>query len=253
MRKTIILALVLVASASFVTLRAKEKKSKKKTETTMAAPLTLTSANDSLSYAAGMMLGNLLEYRIIPQLKHDFPEVNDSIMKLALIASIKKDSTLLTDSVTENIISEAQRKVMERQKAEKMQRDEAAKKAGEEFLSKNKTQPGVVTTASGLQYKILTAGTGQKPKTTDKVEVIYEGKTLDGKVFDATAKHGTKSDTFSVGGLIKGWTEALQLMPVGSKWELYIPQELAYGERGAGGDIPPYSTLIFTLELVGIK
>ena len=255
MKKVIIMALVLVASASCLTVQAKDKKKdkKKKAEVTAIAPLTLATANDSLSYAAGKMLSNLLEYRIIPQLKHDFPEVNDSIMRVALVSAIKKDSTLLNDSVTESIISEAQRKAIEKQQALKKQEAEANKKAGEEFLKENQTKPGVVTTASGLQYKILKAGNGQKPKASDKVEVIYEGKTLDGKVFDATAKHGTKSDTFNVGGLIKGWTEALQLMPVGSKWELYIPQELAYGEHGAGGNIPPCSTLIFTLELVSIK
>ena len=249
-----IAALVLVASASCLTAQAKDKKkNKKQAETATVVTPTLNTANDSLSYAAGMMLANLLEYRIIPQLKHDFPEVNDSILRVALVASVKKDSTLLSDSISENIISEAQRKIMEKQKAEKMKEAEANKKAGDQFLAQNKTKEGVVTTPSGLQYKILKKGNGAKPKATDKVEVVYEGKTLDGKVFDATVKHGKDSDTFNVGGLIKGWTEALQLMPVGSKWELYIPQELAYGERGAGNDIPPYSTLIFTLELLAIK
>ena len=100
---------------------------------------------------------------------------------------------------------------------------------------------------------MLKEGNGPKPTADDEVEVIYEGRTIDGNVFDSTAKHGTKSDVFGVSGLIKGWTQALQMMPVGSKWELYIPYQLAYGERGAGENIKPYSALIFTLELVSIK
>ena len=119
-------------------------------------------------------------------------------------------------------------------------------------MAENKAKEGVVTLPSGLQYRIIKKGTGAIPKATDDVQVIYEGKTIDGKVFDSTAKHGTEFDTFNVGGLIKGWTEALQLMPVGSKWEIFIPYNLAYGERGAGRDIAPYSTLIFTLELKDI-
>ena len=106
---------------------------------------------------------------------------------------------------------------------------------------------------SGLQYKVLTAGTGEKPKATDKVVVKYEGKTIGGKVFDSSYKRNPQTTSFGVTQVIKGWTEALQLMPVGSKWELYIPYNLAYGERGAGRDIKPYETLIFTVELVDIE
>ncbi len=105
---------------------------------------------------------------------------------------------------------------------------------------------------SGLQYKVITEGHGEVPKASDEVEVIYEGRLIDGTVFDATSKHGgSKTDKFRANGLIKGWTEALTLMPVGSKWQVYIPYELAYGERQAG-QIPPYSTLVFDLELVSI-
>ena len=126
------------------------------------------------------------------------------------------------------------------------------KEQGETFLAENKTKPGVVTLPDGLQYKIIQAGTGPKPATTDTVSVNYTGKLVDGKVFDASASHGGPA-SFEVGGVIKGWTEALQLMPVGSKWQLFIPSDLAYGERGAGGDIPPNSTLIFDVELLSIK
>ncbi len=104
---------------------------------------------------------------------------------------------------------------------------------------------------SGLQYKVITEGHGEVPKASDEVEVIYEGRLINGTVFDSTKKHGQQSDKFNAGNLIKGWTEALTTMPVGSKWQIYIPQELAYGARQAG-QIPPYSTLVFDLELVSI-
>ena len=124
--------------------------------------------------------------------------------------------------------------------------------AGEKFLAENAKKPGVKVLPSGLQYKVIKAGQGEVPKATDEVEVIYEGRLIDGTVFDATSKHGgAATDKFRAGSLIKGWTEALTMMPVGSKWQLYIPYELAYGERQAG-QIPPYSTLVFDLELVSI-
>ena len=129
---------------------------------------------------------------------------------------------------------------------------EALAGAGEKFLAANAKKPGVKVLPSGLQYKVITEGHGEVPKASDEVEVIYEGRLIDGTVFDATSKHGgSKTDKFRANGLIKGWTEALTLMPVGSKWQVYIPYELAYGERQAG-QIPPYSTLVFDLELVSI-
>jgi len=124
--------------------------------------------------------------------------------------------------------------------------------AGEKFLEENKTKAGVVTLPSGLQYKIITEGKGAIPTASDRVEVDYEGTLIDGTVFDSSYKRAT-SATFGVTQVIKGWTEALQLMPVGSKWELYIPYQLAYGERETGKEIKPYSALIFTVELKGIK
>lgn len=127
----------------------------------------------------------------------------------------------------------------------------ANRKAGEDFLAANKTKEGVVTLPSGLQYKVLTEGNGEKPSRTDKVEVNYEGRLIDGTVFDSSYERKTPS-SFRVNQVIKGWTEALQLMPVGSKWEIYIPQELAYGEREQGRHIKPYSALVFTVELLGI-
>ncbi|MEL6986503.1 MAG: FKBP-type peptidyl-prolyl cis-trans isomerase [Bacteroidota bacterium] len=123
---------------------------------------------------------------------------------------------------------------------------------GKAFLAKNGERPEVKTTASGLQYEILTEGTGPIPTKSDKVVAHYEGKLLDGTKFDSSFDRGEPA-TFPVGGLIPGWVEALQLMPTGSKWRLYIPSDLAYGPRGAGAVIPPHSTLIFDLELIEIK
>lgn len=126
------------------------------------------------------------------------------------------------------------------------------KKEGDAFLAANKAKEGVTTLPSGLQYKILTAGTGPKPTATDSVVCNYRGTLINGKEFDSSYKRGQPA-TFPVNGVIKGWTEALQLMPVGSKWQLVVPPDLAYGDRGAGADITPGATLIFEVELMSIQ
>ena len=128
----------------------------------------------------------------------------------------------------------------------------AAKAAGEAFLAENAKRPGVKVTASGLQYEVLDATIGQKPKATDTVRVHYEGTLPDGTVFDSSYKRG-EPISFPLNGVIAGWTEGLQLMSVGSKYKLFIPYHLGYGERGAGASIPPYSALVFTVELLGIE
>ncbi len=125
------------------------------------------------------------------------------------------------------------------------------KTLGEQFLQENAGKEGVVTTESGLQYKVLTEGNGAKPQLTDQVRVHYEGRLIDGTVFDSSYQRGEPA-VFGLQQVISGWTEALQLMPVGSVWEIYLPQELAYGGRDLGS-IPPYSTLIFKVELLGIE
>ena len=127
-----------------------------------------------------------------------------------------------------------------------------AKEAGEKFLAENAKRPEVKTTPSGLQYEIIEATIGQKPKTTDKVKVHYEGTLTDGTVFDSSYKRG-EPITFGLNQVIKGWTEGLQLMSIGSKYKLYIPYQLGYGAQGAGAAIPPYAALIFTVELLGIE
>lgn len=128
----------------------------------------------------------------------------------------------------------------------------AAKAEGEKFLAENAKREGVKVTESGLQYEILEPSLGQKPKATDTVRVHYEGTLIDGTVFDSSYKRG-ESITFPLNGVIKGWTEGLQLMSIGSKYKFFIPYQLAYGERGAGQSIPPYAALIFTVELLGIE
>jgi FKBP-type peptidyl-prolyl cis-trans isomerase FkpA len=124
--------------------------------------------------------------------------------------------------------------------------------ADEQFLAENRKKEGVMTTVSGLQYKVIEAGSGAKPKATDTVRVHYRGRLVDGKVFDSSYDRG-QPISFGLNQVIRGWTEGLQLMPVGSKYELYIPSALGYGERGAGGVIPPNATLIFEVELLGIE
>lgn len=133
-----------------------------------------------------------------------------------------------------------------------MNASKQAKADGEKFLEENKKRPEVKTTASGLQYEVLESTLGQKPKATDTVRVHYEGTLIDGTVFDSSYKRG-ESITFGLNQVIKGWTEGLQLMSVGSKYKLYIPYQLGYGAQGAGASIPPYAALIFTVELLGIE
>ena len=128
----------------------------------------------------------------------------------------------------------------------------AAKADGEKFLAENAKREGVKVTASGLQYEVLEPSLGQKPTATDTVRVHYEGSLIDGTVFDSSYRRG-ESISFPLNGVIKGWTEGLQLMSVGSKYKFFIPYQLAYGERGAGASIPPYAALIFTVELLGIE
>lgn len=201
-------------------------------------------------YTAGLQIAAQVEKNMLPGITKQFEgtdeEINVDMLLKGFVAALEKDTTVLKQGDAEQFFQEKQMKV-------KVQKEMAMKAKGEKFLADNKTKPGVVTLPSGLQYKILIKGTGKIPTVSDRVTVVYEGRTIDGKVFDATSRHGTSNDTFGVGGLIKGWTEALTMMPVGSKWELYVPQHLAYGERGAGADIAPYSTLIFTLELQGIE
>ena len=186
-------------------------------------------------------------------LQGEFAGTPDSISKenffRGFTDALTGDTTVMKQADAESLFA---KKSAEARAAKQEREFGANRDAGRKFLAENKTKPGVQTTASGLQYKVLTKGEGAVPKATDRVMVHYEGRLVDGTVFDASSKHGSEPMVFGANQVIKGWTEALCMMPVGSKWELYIPYELAYGERNAGM-IKPYSMLIFTVELVGIE
>jgi FKBP-type peptidyl-prolyl cis-trans isomerase FklB len=217
-----------------------------------AAPLTLKTQKQKASYALGMKIGGDLKRQGVS------PSVDAALTARGLKDALAGTKPLLTEEEEKTALMQLQTEVRGAQQA--MQQEAQAKaheagaparKAGEEFLAENKTKEGVVTLPSGLQYKILTAGTGPKPTTSDTVTCNYKGTLLNGKEFDSSYKRGQPA-SFPVGGVIKGWTEALQLMPVGSKWQLFIPSDLAYGDHGAGPDIGPGETLIFEVELISI-
>jgi len=211
----------------------------------------LKTDKDKASYAIGM--------NIAQTLKKQGDMFDASIVERGLKDALAGDKTLITEDEAKAVLTSLQvamRQKMEeehkKQQEQMQQMAETNKKDGDAFLAENKAKAGVVTLPSGLQYKILSEGTGPKPAATDSVVCNYKGTLLDGTEFDSSAKHGGPA-TFPVSGVIKGWTEALQLMAVGSKWQLYVPSDLAYGQRGAGGGIAPNSTLIFEVELVSIK
>jgi FKBP-type peptidyl-prolyl cis-trans isomerase FklB len=220
-----------------------------------SAPPALTTPKDKTSYAIGMNIG-----RGISKDLHDhFVDFDQAILLRGIKDGLAGEKSLLTDEETNAVLTEVQKEARQKQEETRKQQEEIAKAQGEvnkkqgaAFLAENKAKEGVVTLSSGLQYKILQAGTGPKPTAADTVVCNYRGTLVDGKEFDSSAKHGQPA-TFPVGRVIPGWTEALQLMPVGSKWQLFLPPDLAYGERSMGPDITPYSTLIFEVELVSIK
>lgn len=176
-------------------------------------------------------------------------KVNYALVRQGLINAIKGEKTNMTSEQAQEYIQ----KVMQARQEEKMKsRYGANKDAGEKYLADNKNKPGIVTTASGLQYEVIKQGTGAKPTATDQVKVHYEGKLINDTIFDSSMKRGEPA-VFGVGQVIPGWTEGLQLMPVGSKYRFYIPQELAYGANENNPQIPPFSTLVFDVELLGIE
>ena len=300
MKKTILLALALMAGASLYTATAQKKKAAaKKVPAAKEAPVKLSNGSDSLSYIAGMSITNgLIPFlvqqqnvdtaymadfvkgfqmvtnggsdpkmkayaagmdiakqvmdRMIPEITKEFQDTPDSIVTAlfykGFTAALLKDSSLFKQEAAEQLFKD-------KQIANKAAKDEklygANRDAGRKFLAENAKKEGVVTLPSGLQYKVLVKGDGPVPTNDDKVQVNYEGRLVDGTVFDASAKHGDKPIEFKPSQVIKGWQEALTMMPVGSTWQLFIPYELAYGDRNSG-EIKPYSALIFDVNLVGI-
>ncbi|HOS46472.1 MAG TPA: FKBP-type peptidyl-prolyl cis-trans isomerase [Paludibacter sp.] len=244
MKKILILVLALT---TVLTVGAKEKKAKRtskskaKVEVVAEPTVALDNDVDSMSYALAVNIGTDL-LRNLETLPNG--EYNLELFLKAFNTVMKGDSTLISvedaQDVLQNYFTLAQEKIAAEQRS-----------AGEKFLEENAKNPAVQTTESGLQYIIMNEADGPKPVATDRVKVHYEGTLLDGTVFDSSYKRGDPAE-FQLNQVIPGWTEGVQLMSPGSKYKFFIPYDLAYGERGAGGVIPPFATLIFTVELLEI-
>jgi FKBP-type peptidyl-prolyl cis-trans isomerase FklB len=205
----------------------------------------LTTTKQKASYAIGMNWGTGLHRQGI--------DVDSAALIQGMKDALAGGKTLLTEDEARAALMQLQKEIQEKQQAKAAAEGETNKKEGDAFLAANKTKEGVVTLPSGLQYKILKEGNGPKPTASDSVVCNYKGTLINGTEFDSSYKRGEPA-TFPVTGVIKGWTEALQLMPVGSKWQLFIPPDLAYGPRGTpGGPIGPNATLVFEVELISIK
>ncbi|MDA8105148.1 MAG: FKBP-type peptidyl-prolyl cis-trans isomerase [Nitrospiraceae bacterium] len=204
----------------------------------------LKDKKDRLSYALGLDVGNALKRQSV--------EINNDIFMQGVKDALSGGKKLLTDDELRETMTAFSKEMATKQAEATKKLAEKNKKEGEAFLAENKKKEGVKTLPDGLQYKVITEGKGGSPKATDTVTVNYRGTFIDGKEFDSSYKRNQPA-TFAVNGVIPGWTEALQMMKEGSKWELFIPAKLAYGERGAGGVIGPNATLIFEVELLSIK
>lgn len=211
----------------------------------LTAKISEEDENRAIAYAAGLKIARMNRERVIKSLCEQFAGNDSTYLNQELyvkaLAEAVQGKASMPDSVAEAIVEH-----------QSNYRKEAMRLEGQNWLAENAKKPGIKTLPSGLQYEVITQGTGATPADTCQVEVNYEGKLIDGTVFDSSYKRG-KPATFGVNQVIKGWTEALCMMPVGSTWNLYIPYDLAYGEQGSRGGIPPYATLIFKVELLGIK
>jgi FKBP-type peptidyl-prolyl cis-trans isomerase len=205
-------------------------------------PTELKTEKDKVNYGIGVSIGK--------SLKQQGMEVDLNLVMKGLKDELSGNKLLLSDDELRKTMTSFQQELRQKQMQARQTAAMNNKKEGEDFQAENKKKEGVVTLPSGLQYQILKAGAGQKPTETNTVEVRYRGTLLNGKEFDSS---GSDTRTFKLAQIIPGWREALQLMPVGSKWRLVVPSNLAYGERGMGQTIMPNSTLIFEVELVGIK
>ena len=211
----------------------------------------LKTEDDNISYSLGFSMGS----RFI----RDGLEINLEIFQEGMKDGFTGSKQVLTEEEMQKTMMALQQKMMAKRQTEHMKEmeerknlGEANKEKGEKFLEANKAKEGVITLESGLQYKILRKGTGTSPKATDTVKCHYKGTTIDGEEFDSSYKRGEPA-TFALNRVIKGWTEGLQLMKEGGKWEFFIPPELAYGEMGSGPHIGPNEVLIFEVELLGIE
>ena len=197
---------------------------------------------------AGIQIAEQVTNRMLANIQRELTDAPDSIVTSLFYRGF---TDVLTNDTTIFTMASAEKLQQEKMQVNKKAKAKKLRKAGRDFLAENGKKPGIITTPSGLQYEVLKQGDGAVPQTTDKVKVHYEGRLIDGTVFDSSIKRGEPA-VFGLNQVIKGWTEGLSLMPVGSKWRLYIPQELGYGDRQAG-QIPPYSSLIFDVELLGIE
>ena len=204
----------------------------------------LSTFEDSVSYAIGLNIGNDLKN------SGDFTFAA-GLLSRGIMDAVNEEDASLTMEEAQGIVMSFQQRMMAKQQEDQMKKAQENKATGDAFLAENKSKEGVQTTESGLQYKVLTEGNGPSPTAQDKVSVHYEGRLINGEVFDSSIQRGMPVE-FSVGGVIRGWTEALQLMKKGSKWQLYIPGELAYGPQGSPPNIGPNETLIFDVELLDI-
>lgn len=193
---------------------------------------------DSLSYAIGLNIGSNMKSQGIDK-------INFTALNKGMTDAMKGNKPLMDESAANMTIQEKLQQFM-------MKKVNAEKEAGRKFLEENKKQPGVVVLPNGIQYKIITQGTGIKPVVEDTIKVHYKGTTIDGNIFDDSYSRGEPIE-FPLGSLIEGWKQALVLMPVGSKWQIFLPSDYGYGDRGAGGNIPGGATLIFELELLDVK
>jgi FKBP-type peptidyl-prolyl cis-trans isomerase len=240
MKKTVLVTAALCLI--FAGAQAKNPKQGKQIEQPAAPVQVFTNNIDSMSYALGLNVGADFQKNL-----KNIPggQYNKELLIKGMVTALKGDSALMTaefaNTYFRGYITAAQAKEATAKKA-----------AGEKFLAENKTKPSVQTTASGLQYEVIKEGTGIKPKDVDTVVVHYVGTLIDGTKFDSSVDRG-EPVTFPLNQVIKGWTEGVQLMSVGSKYKFFVPYSLGYGDAGAGGVIPPYATLIFEVELLNVK
>ncbi len=239
--------IVLLAALLFVpAARGQEQKAQglKTQDQTVPAQGPLQTQKEKLSYALGMDLGN--------QMAKQSVDVDPDVFARGLRDALAGGKTLMTEDDARVLITGLQKELMTKRAAAAKALAEKNSKEGAAFLAENQKKPGVVTMPDGLQYKALTVGTGKKPAADDTVVCNYRGTLIDGKEFDSSYRRNEPA-TLPLKNVIKGWSEALQMMTEGSKWQIFIPPQLGYGERGAGADIGPNATLVFEVELISIK